>query len=148
MKTLTFDVRLADALAALCGYLRVGSQPRLDATLRASADGFIDALADHLRREEEFLVPALHEASPDSDEALEPLSREHDGLRELASRLAGRMAENDREEAAEVAQEFLGALLRHLTRAERALDTVLDHLPPETTDRLLRRLGPRWTEED
>ena len=53
----------------------------------------------------------------------------------------------DHEASAETTS-FLEALLRHLTRAERALDSRLGRLPPETTDRLLRRLGPRWTEED
>ena len=146
--TLTLDGRLADALAALYGYLRAGPRPFLEHAAHAAADTFINALAEHLRHEEEQLFPALGEASPDADASLGPLRKEHVSLREFASRLAQRMSMDDFEGAADVALTCLEALLKHLKREERAIDVLIGRLPPETTDRLLRRVGLHWAEED
>ncbi|HEX7901845.1 MAG TPA: hemerythrin domain-containing protein [Planctomycetota bacterium] len=147
MKTLTRDGRLADALAALYGYLRMGPRPFLENEPHASADAFIDALADHLRHEEERVFPTLREAKLDADPVLDPLRKEHARLRDLASRLAQRMSAEDYDGAADVALACLETLLKHLRREERAIDVLIGRLPPETTDRLLRRIGLHWTEE-
>lgn len=148
MSTLAHDGRLSDALAALYGYLRIGPRPFLEDAPHASADRFINALADHLRHEEDQLFPALREANPAWDDVLSPLRAEHASLRELASRLAQRMTADDREGAAAVALSLLEALLPHLKREERAIDSLIGRLPSDTTDRLLRRLGLHRTEED
>lgn len=148
MKTLTRNGRLADALAALYGYLRMGPRPFLEGEPHASADAFVQALAGHLRHEEDQLFPSLREASPDADAALGPLRDEHVNLRLFASRLARRMSEDDFDGAAEVVLACLEALLKHLRREERVVDALLGRLAPETTDRLLRRMGLHWAEED
>ena len=148
MRTLTRDGRLADSLAALYGYLRMGPRPFLEDAVRASADAFVNGLADHLRHEEDLLFPALQEASPGSNDLLGSLRKEHVSLRVFASRLAQRISADDREGAAKVALGALEALLKHLKRGEAAIDSLIGRLPPETTDRLLRRVGLHWTEED
>ena len=148
MKTLTRNGRLADALAALYGYLRMGPRPFLENEPHAAADAFIHALADHLRDQEERLFSSLREADPEADHALDPLRHEHATLRVFASRLAHRMSADDYDGAADVALACLEALLKHLRREARAVDTLLGRLPQETTDRLLRRIGLHWTEED
>jgi hypothetical protein len=148
MKTLTIDGRLADALAALYGYLRMGPRPFLEDAPHASADNVINALAEHLRHDEDQVFPALQEAGPVSDDLLRPLREEHVSLRVFASRLAQRMAGDDREGAAEIALALLETLFQHLKKEERAVDFLIGRLPPETTDRLLRRMGLHRDEED
>lgn len=137
MTTMTRDSGLTNALAALYGYLDLGTEEAVD----ASADAFIGALANHLHWAEEGLFPALRDSLAAAEEELKPLREEHDSLRVFASELAQRVAVNDRGGAKAVAASMLAALVAHLGREEKAIDALLDRLHPGTRDRLLRMTG-------
>jgi hypothetical protein len=137
MTTTTRDSGLTDALAALYGYLHLGTEEDVD----ASADAFIGALAHHLHRAEEGLFPALGDSLAAAEEELRPLREEHESLRVFASELAQRVAVNDREGAKAVAASMLAALAAHLEREDKAVEALLGRLHPGTRDRLLRLTG-------
>jgi hypothetical protein len=137
MTTMTRDSGLTDALAALYGYLDLGTEEVVD----ASADAFIGALANHLHWAEGGLFPALRDSLAAAEEELKPLREEHDSLRVFASELAQRVAVNDRGGAKAVAASMLAALVSHLGREEKAVNDLLDRLHPGTRDRLLRMTG-------
>lgn len=145
MNTQMHDGSLTESLAALIGYLRLGAydglRSALDEAITKGADRFIGLLADHLRHEEEILFPSLREASPAAEELLKPLQEQHASLRVFASEFAQRIAVDDRDGACDVARSFLAALLEHIEREDRAVETLMKRLHPMTVDRLLRRLG-------
>ncbi len=150
MNTQMHDGALTESLAALIGYLRLGGydglRNALDEAITQGADRFIGLLAKHLRQEEDILFPALREASPAAEEILRPLQEQHASLRVFASEFAQRIAVDDRDGACDVARSFLAALLEHIGREDQAVEALMKRLHPQTTDRLLRRLGEHRNE--
>lgn len=137
MTTTERESRLPDALAALYGHLWMSAD---DARVSA-AESFIGELATHLRRYEERLFPALRECSAAAEDVLKLSREEHESLRVFASELARRVAANDREGAAAVAESMMAALFEHLASERQAVDSLLNRLQPDLKDRVLRQMG-------
>lgn len=141
MTTITRDRRLTDALAALYGYLRLDPQPFLEDARDAAAESLLEALGEHLRRDEDHLFPDLGASFAAAGDALQPLREEHESLRLFASELAPRLAVGDLAGAAAVAASMISALFAHLEREAEVVRALLERLHPGARDRLLRRMG-------
>jgi hemerythrin-like domain-containing protein len=113
---------LADLLAQLRSAPYQGVIDEVQNASQGAADVFIGKLADHLRKEEEVLFPAILRADPGAAGKLEALLREHRQLRAHAVRLARRIRGRDARKAGEVARDFLAALYVHIDHERRVVE--------------------------
>lgn len=97
-KVLTDHAELRGRLAGLEGLARevVDGERRLVGALRLEGEELLDRLADHMRWEERYLAPALHDADAWGDERVKRLIDDHREQRDLLADSLSRLRDPSR----------------------------------------------------
>ena len=139
------DGKLADTLAGIIGELRLRGycsiQWKLDDALLGDCDLFVKQVSEHLRQEDDILLPSLLQADPSSQAEIDDYRKDHRSLSQYAKELTQHIQANDDQNACRVARDFLALMMDHMARESKTVNRILESMGPEESGRLLARIS-------